>query len=76
METPVAVVFEQPISVAVNTRVPGATIRYTMDGTEPVKASPLYEGPIQLNKTTKLMVKAYKQGVGFSPTFSTTYVFK
>lgn len=76
METPVAVVFEQPITVEVNTRVPGATIRYTTDGTEPVKASPLYEGPIQLNKTTKLMVKAYKQGVGFSPTFSTTYVFK
>lgn len=76
IQTPVAVVFEQPIAVTIETKVPGARIRYTTDGTEPTKDSPLYEAPIPLTKTTKLMVKAYKTGVGFSPTFSTTYVFK
>jgi hypothetical protein len=76
IKTPVAVVFEQPIEVTVDTKVPGARLRYTLDGTEPTKDSPAYEKPIRLEKTTKLMVKGYKQGVGFSPTFSTTYVFK
>ena len=59
-----------------NTKVPGARLRYTLDGSEPTKDSPLYEGAIRLDKTTKLMINGYKQGVGFSPTFSTTYVFK
>ena len=76
ISTPVAVVFEAPIEVTVNTKVPGARLRYTLDGSEPTKDSPLYEGAIRLDKTTKLMIKGYKQGVGFSPTFSTTYVFK
>jgi hypothetical protein len=76
MDTPVAVVFDAPIEVTVNTRVPGARLRYTLDGTEPTKDSPEYMGPIRLNRTTQIMVKAYKTGVGFSPTYSTTYVFK
>lgn len=76
IKTPVAVVFKKPVDVTVNTKVPGARLRYTLDGSEPTKDSPPYEGPIRLEKTTKLMVKGYKQGVGFSPTFSTTYVFK
>lgn len=74
--TPVAVVFDKPIDVTVSTKVPGARLRYSIDGTEPTKDSPPYKGPIRLDKTTRLMVKGYKQGVGFSPTFSTTYVFK
>jgi Chitobiase/beta-hexosaminidase C-terminal domain len=76
IKTPVAVVFEKPIEVTVTTKIPGARLRFTLDGTEPTKDSPEYSKPIPLAKTTKLMVKGYKQGVGFSPTFSTTYVFK
>jgi hypothetical protein len=75
-ETPVAVVFEQPTAVTITTAVPGAKIRYTTDGTEPTAQSPLYTEPVVLRKTTRLMVKAYKAGVGFSQTYSTTYVFK
>ncbi len=76
IDTPVAVLFEQPIEVTIENSVPGARIRFTTDGSEPTKDSPIYEGPIALNKTTKLTIKAYKTGVGFSPTYSTTYVFK
>lgn len=76
IKTPVAVIFDKPIEVTVNTKVPGARMRYTLDGTEPTKDSPEYVKPIRLEKTTKLMIKGYKQGVGFSPTFATTYVFK
>lgn len=81
-KTPVAVVFHEPvifhkpIDVTIQTRVPGAKIRYTLDGTEPTKNSLVYEGPIHLDKTTKVTAKAYKPGVGFSSVFSTTYVFE
>ncbi|MEM1221515.1 MAG: chitobiase/beta-hexosaminidase C-terminal domain-containing protein [Verrucomicrobiota bacterium] len=74
--TPAAVIFDKPVSVKINSKVPGAKIRYTTDGLEPTKDSPLYEGPIMLSETTRLTVKAYKLGVGFSPTFTTTYVIQ
>jgi hypothetical protein len=76
IDTPVAVIFEGPIQITIENRVPGARIRYTTDGTEPTKDSLPYEGPISLSETTKLTIKAYKTGVGFSPTYSTTYVVK
>ena len=76
IKTPVAVVFKEPVTVEVTTKVPAAKMRYTLDGTEPTKDSPEYTGPIRLEKTTRLMVKAYKNGVGFSPTFTTTYVIQ
>lgn len=76
IKTPVAVIFDKPVTVTVSTRVPGAKMRYSTDGTEPTKDSPAYTGPIKLTKTTRLMVKAYKLGVGFSPTFTTTYVIQ
>jgi hypothetical protein len=76
IRTPVAVVFHEPITVTITTKVPGAKMRYSTDGTEPTKESPAYTGPITLDKTTRLMVKAYKLGVGFSPTFTTTYVIQ
>lgn len=76
MDTPASVIFEGPIDVTIKTRVPGAKIRYTQDGSEPVKTSPVYEGPIRLTKTTRITAKAYTPGMGFSPVFTTTYVFK
>jgi len=76
IQTPVAVVFREPVMVELLTRVPGAKMRYTLDGTDPTKDSPVYETPIRLEKTARVMAKAFKTGVGFSPTFSTTYVIK
>ena len=76
IKTPVAVIFNNQITVKVLCKVPGAKIRYTTDGSEPNSKSPAYTGGIKLSKTTKLTVKAYKQGVGLSPTVTTSYVFK
>ena len=76
IETPVAVVFEEPIDVEIECKVPGAEIRYTTDGTTPGANSPRYTGPFQLDETTRLTVRAYKRGVGLSPTYTTTYVIK
>lgn len=71
-----SLVFHEPIDVSIQTRVPGAKIRYTLDGSEPVKSSPVYSGPIRLVKTTRITAKAYKPGMGFSPVFSTTYIIE
>lgn len=76
LKKPVAVVFEQPVDVVIQSKVPSAKIRYTTDGTEPTSASPVYEGPVHLDKTTRLMIKAYKAGVGFSQTYVKTYVIQ
>jgi hypothetical protein len=76
INVPVAVIFERPVQVTIQSKVPGARIRYTTDGSEPAKDSPQYTGPFTISRTTKILVKAYKPGMGFSPTYSTTYVFE
>lgn len=76
IKTPIAKVFNKPVTVTIECRVPGALIRYSTDGTEPSKNSPKYTGPFTINETTRVLVKAYKRGVGFSPTYSTSYVIK
>jgi hypothetical protein len=71
---PTSVVFKNSVNVTVDCKAAGARMRYTLDGTEPTKSSPEYSGPIQLTQTTKLMVKAYKSGIGFSPTYTAVYI--
>ena len=44
------------------TSEPGATIRYTEDGTVPTPSDLLYEKPIQLTGPTILRAKAFKPG--------------
>jgi hexosaminidase len=42
--------------VAANVQLPGLTIRYTTDGTEPTPASPVYTEPIAATGPVKLKV--------------------
>ena len=43
----------------------GVLIRYTLDGSEPNEASPLYSAPPSLKKTTTVSARAYR--AGFQP---------
>jgi hypothetical protein len=72
---PPAGVYANPISVTISSTTPGATIRYTTDGTEPNETSTLYSAPIALATTTTLKAKAY--ATGFSPSYTATanYIF-
>jgi hypothetical protein len=74
MLVPTSVVFKKSVDVTIECKASGARMRYTLDGTEPTKDSPEYKGPIKLTETTKLMVKAYKSGLGFSPTYTAVYI--
>ncbi len=47
-------------SVTLTTTTSGATIHYTLDGSAPTSASPVYSGPITLTKTTQIRAVAIK----------------
>jgi uncharacterized repeat protein (TIGR03806 family) len=53
--------FEKPVTVTLKNE-PGATIRYTVDGTVPTTSDLLYEKPIQLTGPTILRAKAFMPG--------------
>ena len=41
----------------------GATIRYTLDGTEPTENSKEYTGPFTLEKSCDIFARSYKEGM-------------
>ena len=52
---------------------PGASIRYTLDGTQPGATSPLYSGPIRITRDTILKAVAFAPTLRPSSTFSKQY---
>lgn len=52
---------------------PGATIRYTVDGTVPTTSDLLYEKPVRLTAPTILRAKAFKPG--FTDSITTQEIF-
>ena len=65
--------FEKPIEVKLSSRTPGATIRYTLDGTAPGPNSGVaYTGPLTLEKNATLVAVAFKDGLAASPPSTTT----
>jgi len=53
--------YDHPVTVSLESE-PGATIRYTLDGTVPTKTDLLYEKPVQLTDPTIVRAKAFKPG--------------
>jgi hypothetical protein len=55
--------FKSGFSVALEVKLPEALISYTLDGSEPGPGKGLrYSGPVQINSTTFLRVRAYVPG--------------
>ena len=54
--------YSTPQDVTLTTSTPGATIRYTIDGSSPGAQSPAYSTPIHLSTTTTLKAAAFKSG--------------
>ncbi len=65
-----------PISVSITTATPGATIRYTTDGSAPTETSgTIYSGPISISQTTTLRAMAYLTGYDSTNVDTNTYIF-
>lgn len=68
--------FNAPVTVTLETDTPGATIRYTTDGSEPTEtAAAVYTAPISINQTTVLRAAAFKPNHLPSPISTQTYLF-
>jgi len=51
--------YQTPLQVALSTTTPGATIRYTTDGSDPTGGSVRYAAPILVNRSTTLRARAF-----------------
>lgn len=67
------VTFSPTLNVALTCETDAATIRYTLDGTDPTEASAEYTGPITLSATTTIRARAYKAGMAASDVVEATY---
>ena len=75
--------FDEPFSIAITTETEGATIYYTLDGSEPdatemrrsLSIGIPYTHPILIDKTACLRAKAVKDGWKPSETIACSYIF-
>lgn len=61
----------QTVSISCGTT--GATIRYTLDGSDPTESSTAYSTPLNVSSTTTIKAKAWKTGFDASAIASATY---
>ncbi len=59
--------------VTLTTETEGAVIHYTLDGSIPTSASPVYEGPIAITQRTTVKAIAVKEGLGRSAVTEAEY---
>jgi hypothetical protein len=72
---PPAGVYGNPVNVAISSTTPGATIRYTLDGSNPTETSTLYTNPIPLSVNTTVKAIAYATGMDPSYIATAAYIF-
>ncbi|GAB5524064.1 MAG: hypothetical protein Roseis2KO_19360 [Roseivirga sp.] len=63
--------FEKKAQVILDFRLEGASLHYTLDGTEPTEASKRYKKALTLKKSGVIKVKAFKSGFLPSETITT-----
>lgn len=72
--------YDAPFEVTIATETEGATIYYSLDGSDPGKGSVFnpgtsYTGPITVDKTTMLRARAFKDGLEPTDIDTQTYIF-
>ena len=69
-------VFAAPAEVILSCATAGATIHYTLDGSEPTEASALYERPIVISGDVTVRARAFKKGLDGSKIAEANYLLK
>ncbi len=68
--------YNEPLELIITTSVPGATILFTTDGSEPNDYyGELYTSPIHISTTTPVRAAVYKEGYKPSQIITHTYIF-
>lgn len=62
-------------SVTITTPDPNVTIHYTIDGSEPTTASPVYSAPININTTTVLRARCFSSNPSIPASFIETNTY-
>ncbi|MEW5874250.1 MAG: glycoside hydrolase family 38 C-terminal domain-containing protein [Candidatus Zixiibacteriota bacterium] len=65
--------FVDSLAIELSTPIPGAEIRYTLDGSDPTTTSPMYAGSIVINTTSTIKSRAFLAGADDSYIASATY---
>lgn len=65
--------FTNAVAVGLTATIPGAEIRYTLDGTPPTPASARYEGPLVLTGRVLVTARAFVQGFAVGDPVSALY---
>ena len=75
--TPVGGIFNGTAKISMSTPLSdGVTIRFTVDGSEPTDASPVYSGPVLIRNTTKFAARAFMEQPQGYPLLTTRPVFR
>ena len=67
--------YAAPINVVISSTTAGATIRYTLDGSDPTTSSTQYSTPIAISTQTTLKAGAWKEGMQPSTISTANYIF-
>lgn len=68
--------YQRPLSLELSTTTPGATIRYTTDGSPPLDSNgTVYTEPLDIDRTTTVLAAAFKPDHVPSPVAGQTYIF-
>lgn len=70
---PVGGAFAGKVSVKISFEEADATVRYTLDGSEPNEASPVYSAPLEIKNGTLVRARAFSKAGLRSPTVAETY---
>ena len=67
--------YDEPISLVMEPTTDGATIRYTLDGSEPTVESTLYEQPLEISSTTVLRAVEVVDGAVAGDVATASYIY-
>ncbi len=70
---PASCFFSPSTNVTIACATSGATVRYTLDGSEPTASSAIYSAPIALSATTTVKARAFAEGKSASDVVFATY---
>jgi hypothetical protein len=74
--SPAAGTYSEAQTVAISCSTQGATIHYTLDGSDPSESSPIYSSPLTISETTTIKAMAVKEDYNNSAIAEATYIIQ